>query len=197
MILVATGLLREAKLIARDGVVVIAGGGDAARLERELSALAGQASAILSIGLAGALVGGLKPGDWVVEGKVAPFIVPPGARRGRITASERPVADAIAKRALYAATGAIAVDMESGVAARVAKRHRRRFAALRVISDSVEHGLPPAALLGMRPDGAMDLPAVLRSLWRQPGQLGALIRTGWAAERAFRALGRLTTGGAK
>ncbi|MGI4877543.1 MAG: phosphorylase [Janthinobacterium lividum] len=197
MILVATGLLREAKLIARDGVVVIAGGGDAARLERDLSALAGQAAAILSIGLAGALVGGLAPGDWVIEGKVAPFLVPPGARRGRVVGSERAVADTIAKRALYAATGAIAVDMESAVAARVARRHRLRFGALRVISDSLEHGLPPAALLGMRPDGAMDLPAVLRSLLRHPGQLGALIRTGWSAEHAFRALGRLQTGGAK
>ncbi len=194
MILVACGLVREARLIARDGIVVVAGGGDAARLERELDAAAPRAEAILSIGLAGALVGGLKPGHWVVEGNAAPFVVPPGARRGRIAASDRPVADAIAKRALYAATGAIAVDMESGIAARVAKRHRRRFAALRVISDSVEHDLPPAALVGMRADGAMDLSAVLRSLSRAPGQIGALIRTGWSAERAFRALGRLRSG---
>jgi adenosylhomocysteine nucleosidase len=197
LILVATGLLREARLIARDGVVVIAGGGDVARLERELDNAAPRAKAILSIGLAGALVGGLAPGDWVVDGDIAPFSVPAGARRGRIAASERPVADAIAKRALYAATGATAVDMESGVAARVAKRHRLRFAALRVISDSVEHDLPPAALAGMRADGAMDLPAVLRSLWRQPGQFGALLRTGWAAETAFRALGRLQVGDPK
>ena len=193
MILVATGLLREARLIARPGVVVIAGGGDAKRLERELDAAAPRAEAILSIGLAGALVGGLAPGDWVVDGITAPFVIPPGARRGRIAASDRPVADTIGKRALYAATGAIAVDMESGIAARVAKRHRLRFGALRVISDSVEHDLPPAALAGMRADGAMDLPAVLRSLWRRPGQFGALIRTGWAAETAFRALGRLRT----
>jgi len=193
LILVATGLLREARLIARPGVVVIAGGGDAERLERELDAAAPRAEAILSIGLAGALVGGLAPGDWVVEGSIAKFVIPPGARRGRIAASDRPVADTIGKRALYAATGAIAVDMESGIAARVAKRHRLRFGALRVISDSVEHDLPPAALAGMRADGAMDLPAVLRSLWRRPGQFGALIRTGWAAETAFRALGRLRT----
>ncbi len=194
MILVATGLLREARLIARNGVMVVAGGGDSARLERDLESAAPRATAILSIGLAGALVGGLAPGDWVVDGDTAPFIVPPGARRGRIATSERPVADAIAKRALYAATGATSVDMESGVAARVAKRHRLRFAALRVISDSVEHDLPPAALAGMRADGAMDVRAVLRALSRRPGQLGALIRTGWAAETAFRALGRLQMG---
>ena len=31
--------------------------------------------------------------------------------------------------------------------------------------------LPPAALVGMRPDGKADIPAVLRSLWRTPRQL--------------------------
>ena len=46
--------------------------------------------------------------------------------------------------------------------------------------------LPPAALVGMKPDGGMDLPAVLRSLLANPGQLPALIRTGLEAERGFR-----------
>ena len=49
-ILIATGLRREARLMAGPGVTVIAGGGDAARLERELEMLAGSAQAILSSG---------------------------------------------------------------------------------------------------------------------------------------------------
>jgi adenosylhomocysteine nucleosidase len=48
--------------------------------------------------------------------------------------------------------------------------------------------LPPAVLVGMKSDGGMDLPAVLRSLLANPGQLPALIRTGLEAERGFRAL---------
>ncbi len=48
--------------------------------------------------------------------------------------------------------------------------------------------LPPAALVGMRPDGGMALGAVLASLARDPRQLPALIRTGRQADRAFAGL---------
>ena len=65
-ILIATGLRREARLMAGPGVTVIAGGGDATRLERELDVLASSATAILSSGLAGALDPSLKVGDVVI-----------------------------------------------------------------------------------------------------------------------------------
>jgi nucleoside phosphorylase len=58
------------------------------------------------------------------------------------------------KRALRAETGALAVDMESHVAARVAARRGLPFAVVRVISDSADEALPPAAQIGMKPDGA-------------------------------------------
>jgi hypothetical protein len=57
-----------------------------------------------------------------------------------------------------------------------------------VISDRAEDDLPPAALVGMRPDGGMALGAVLASLARAPRQLPALIRTGRQADQAFRGL---------
>jgi hypothetical protein len=78
--------------------------------------------------------------------------------------------------------------MESHIVARVARRHRLPFAAVRVISDAAHRTLPLAARVGMKSDGRMDLPAVLRSLLANPGQLLDLIRTGLEAERAFRAL---------
>ncbi len=54
-ILVATGLVREARIIARPGVEATAGGGDGARLERALEEriARGDVSALLSSGLAG------------------------------------------------------------------------------------------------------------------------------------------------
>ena len=93
-----------------------------------------------------------------------------------------------AKVALQAETNAAAVDMESHIAARFAARHGLPLAVLRAISDSVDQTLPPAALVGMRPDGAMDLAAVLGALARNPRQLPALIRTGVEAEKGFAAL---------
>jgi hypothetical protein len=112
------------------------------------------------------------------------------AHIGTIIGQDIPAATLQQKRHLYATTGALAVDMESHVAARVAARHDLPFAAIRVISDDAERTLPPAALVGMRPDGGMALGAVLSSLGRNPAQLPALIRTGLDAERAFRALRR-------
>ena len=66
MILAVTGLQRERRILAGPDVEVIAGGGDRARLEAELERLAPTVRGIISIGIAGALAPGLRPGRWVV-----------------------------------------------------------------------------------------------------------------------------------
>ncbi|MFH5926404.1 hopanoid-associated phosphorylase [Roseomonas xinghualingensis] len=202
-ILAATGLQRERRILSSPDVLVLAGGGDQVRLEAELERLAGKARGIISIGIAGALAPGLRPGNWVVAEAVlhgdARFPADaawsrrllatlPGAVAGLQLGTDVMVAQAVDKAALHRRTGATAVDMESHIAARVALRHALPFAAARVISDAAQRSLPSAAQRGMRPDGGMDLPAVLRSLLMGPFQLPALIRTGLEAERAFRAL---------
>jgi hypothetical protein len=115
----------------------------------------------------------------------------PTARLGAIVGGDTMVANAEAKAALHKATGALAVDMESHVAARIASAHGLPFAALRVMSDAADRTLPKAALAGMRPDGGMNLPGVLCALAKAPRQLPALIRTGQEAETAFKALALL------
>ena len=112
----------------------------------------------------------------------------PGARLGLVAGSDVMVADAAAKAALHAATGALAVDMESHIAARVAQRHGLPFAAARTISDGADRALPRAAQAGMKPDGDMDVLAVMAALARRPWELPALFRTGMEAEAAFAAL---------
>ena len=112
----------------------------------------------------------------------------PDARSGAFAGVERIVATATEKAALRAQTGAIAADMESHVAERVARRHGLPFAIVRAVSDDAQRSLPPAALVGMRPDGGVHLGAVFRSLAKNPAQLPALIATGRDAEKAFRAL---------
>ena len=205
-VLVATGLRREARIVGGPGIAVVGGGGDAAGLEAALERhVTSGVVGIVSLGIAGALAPGLRPGDWVVAevaldgATVRPTDAAwtahlaaalPGAWLGVIQGAEGIVAEAAGKAALHRATGAIAVDLESGVAARVALRHGLPFAAARVISDAADRTLPPAARVGMGPDGRADLRAVLRSLRDDPGQLPALLRTAWEAERAFRALRR-------
>jgi adenosylhomocysteine nucleosidase len=203
MILAATGLQRERRIVAGPDIEAIAGGGDAARLEAALDGLADRASGVISIGIAGGLAPGLQVGQWVVAdavlvdgesmptdpawtGRLAARL--PEAARGLLLGANAMVAEATQKASLHRTTGALAVDMESHIVARVARRHHLPFAVARVVSDAAHRTLPPAARVGMKSDGTMDLPAVLRSLLADPGQLPALIRTGLEAERGFRAL---------
>lgn len=198
-VIAVTGLQREARILAGPGVIALAGGGDLARLEAEIEAARADAWGIISIGLGGALAEGLTPGAWVVASAVGDLQADPawaqrlmqalpGARLGPIAGSDVMVTDARAKAALHAASGALAVDMESRVAARVARRHGLPFAAARTISDAADRALPKAAQAGMRPDGRMDVMAVIAALALRPWELPALIRTGIEAEAAFGAL---------
>jgi adenosylhomocysteine nucleosidase len=210
MILVATGLRQELNILEGSGVFVVAGGGDGTRLERELEAAAGDAEAVISMGLCGALSESLKPGDWVIGTRVLTPLIPedqqvyetdpdwvaallrafPRARSGPVLGSDAMIADAGAKRAVNASTGAIAVDMESHIAGAVAARHGLPFAVARVVSDAADRSLPKAAQAGMAADGRMDIGAVLKALAADPRQLPALIRVGAEAGTAFRMLRR-------
>ena len=205
-ILAVTGLTKEAQIIGGAGVVAVAGGGDAVLLKQKLDALHGDIQGVISIGLGGALAPHLKVGDVVVgervlfEGKLGDrgeshscddiWRVRLAARlanthSGPIIGSDLILADAEAKSALHARSGALAVDMESHVAARFAKARELPFAVLRVISDDARHVLPPAALVAMKPDGGIAIGRVLASLLRHPLQVPSLIRTARASNKAF------------
>jgi hopanoid-associated phosphorylase len=160
-------------------------------VDRLESAVKAGGSGIISIGIAGGLAPGLAPGDWVVASNVVSEDVRiptdrkwserllkalPGAVYADIAGVDAPVVAQADKFALHDATGTVAVDMESHIAARIAAAHAVPFAACRVIIDPAERTLPPAALVGMRPDGTPDVFAVIRSLARQPRQLFSLLR---------------------
>lgn len=194
-LIIACGLKREAKIVHRPGrdVFAVVGGGQAARLEADLDDMAAMfPGLIVSAGIAGALDPALRPGDVVIDGDATLVerlgVVLPDARAGGIVGGDAPAASIAAKAMLAAASGAIAVDMESHIARRVADRRGLPFAAIRAIADTAAEALPPAALVGMAPDGGMALGAVLWSLLRQPRQLPALIATGRHADAGFRAL---------
>lgn len=204
VILVVTGLLTEARVAAGEGVRTVSGGGRTPLLvERMEAALAdGEVRAVLSFGVAGALLPGLRVGDALVaavvrDGRARLYADPAwtarlaaltGARPADIAGVDATAATPDAKAALRLRTGAVAVDMESHIAARAAAARGLPFAALRVISDLASDSLPPAAVAGMRPDGGTDAAAVLRGLARDPRQLPALIRTARDAAAAFRTL---------
>lgn len=201
-VVVATGTKREATALRGSGWTVIAGGGDPEGLRARLEAAAGGASGLLSFGMAGALADDLTIGDWVVGtavvGAVSQRCDPAWcdgfvaalrhAHRGRVYADGRMITDVVEKRALGRRFGALAVDMESHVAASVASERGLRLAVLRCVSDEASRPLPSAIAVAMRPDGALDMSAMLRTVARRPGQLPDLARTLFGFARAMRSL---------
>lgn len=199
-ILAVTGLKKEAEIVGGPGVVVVVGGGDGDGLKAKLDALHGDISGVISIGLGGALATALKVGDVVLADRIqtgserwethAVWLNRlaarlPQARTGTIFGSDVVIDQAQTKAALHEVTQALAVDMESQVAARFATSRNLPLMALRVISDDATHVLPPAALVAMKPDGGIALGRILLSLMKKPAQIPALVRTGRASSKAF------------
>ena len=199
---VVCGLAAEAKIAASPDATIIAGGGDSRKLAETLAALPSDLVALLSFGVAGGLEPRLRPGDVCVATEVAAGADRIAADAGwsaRLAAalgvpgacfagSDVIVADVAAKAALHTATGAALVDMETHIVAREARRRGIPWAAIRAVTDPAERALPHAAAVGMRPDGKIDLPAILGSLLKNPGQLPGLILAGGDARAAFAAL---------
>jgi adenosylhomocysteine nucleosidase len=161
--------------------------------------VAGGVVGLVSFGLAGGLNPAWRPGALVIPEAVrdgdAIYLTdavlrdrfgPANARL--LVAGPEIVADAAAKRALFAAEGAVAVDLESGAVGRVARHHGLGFAVLRAICDPAERDLPPAARAALDARGAIGLLGVLVSLAREPGQFAALLRLAGDARRARSAL---------
>jgi adenosylhomocysteine nucleosidase len=205
-----TGLAFEARIVAGPGVTVICGGGQL-QLRRSLEATIRQGCrGVLSFGIAGGLAPHLRPGSCIVARNIVTETARyesnfawaqsllrvansggcarPDVSFGDIAGSDVPLACTSAKRALHEKTGAIAVDMESHVAARIAAEHRVPFAAFRVVTDPSHRALPPAALVATRAEGTVDIHAVIVSLLRHPKQVPMLIRVAldsWTARQAL------------
>ena len=204
-VLAIVGLKREAAIVAGPQVVPVIAGNSGILRQRIQGALDSQVRGIISIGIAGALSPQLEAGDCVIASTViakdARFDTDngwtaqlrralPDPRVAPIAGVDRIAATVEEKATLFKQTGADAADMESHIAAGVAKESGLPFAALRVISDRADHTLPPAALAAMKPNGGIALGRVLRSIAFRPTQIPALMRTSRESEKAFKALVR-------
>lgn len=205
-VIAVSGLAREARIVRRARVVSVIGAGDSALLTRRLEeAIAAGAKGIVSFGIAGALAPLLRPGDLVIANHVVhgEERYATDAKWTQILRQKLPRATSAilvghgeivshidGKRRLFAISGAHAVDTESHIAARIARRRNVPFVAIRAISDAANRGLPPAALVSLTPNGHVRIGGVLRSLAGDPFQISDLITTGREAGKAFAALAR-------
>ena len=86
------------------------------------------------------------------------------------------MATAADKRALFEATGAQAVDMESHEVAAVAAAAGLPFLVIRALADPYDQVIPQVAREALRPDGRVRLQAMLGGLFRERGGAIALVR---------------------
>ena len=203
--IVVVGLAFEARIAAGPGVRVICSGdgrnlvSSLAKAIKEAKVRKKDCGGLISFGVAGGLDPDLSPGTCVVGsavlygdsctstdavwsqqllGKI------PEAVYGPLMGVSAPVARPEDKRALYEQTGAVAVDMESHIVARIAHKHDIPMAAIRVITDPAERALPACAVSAMRPNGTTDILAMIRSIMTRPRELPALLQTALDARAA-------------
>lgn len=155
---------------------------------------------MISFGLAGGLHPALRAGSLVIPDVILshdghwPTHPPLAARLGQVGGAlfsgGSVVVTAAEKAALFARTGAAAVDLESAAVAEAAGRHALPFAVLRAICDPAHRSLPRAALVALDPQGKISTGAVAREAMKRPAEFAALIALGVDAARARRALTR-------
>ena len=200
MLIIVTGMKREARIFGRDARVIVAGGDNSTLAARLEQAIGRGGRAVISAGICGGLLPGLAVGTPVIgSGTVRQKIrwsadaawqdalaaKIPNAVRGAIAGSDVILTDPDYKAALHGQTGAVAVDMESHICARVAAAHGVPFAALRVVSDAATHVLPPAVSRAIGAKGNVRMGAVLWSVASEPRQVPELLQTARNTRRAL------------
>jgi len=207
-ILIVTGLVQEARIAAGPGMAVICSSSNPAQLRALLTVVDPESiRGVISFGVAGGLDPTLRSGDVVVATEVLAGDARWGAGlslsddlidkltsgrrrvvRGSLAGAEEVVTGRSCKAALHSETGAAAVDMESHIAAAYAAEAGLPFAALRVISDPAHRALPAIARAAIKPNGQIDVAAILRGIVRNPATVRALVSTGLDFNRALRSL---------
>jgi hopanoid-associated phosphorylase len=193
----------EARIAEGDDAAVVCSNDRHALAAGLRDAITPSTCGIISFGLAGALEVGLRPGACIIASGVLTLgegfttdpawahrmlAMLPTALHATIFGADRPIQLPAEKRAMQTRTGAVAVDMESHIAGRVARDKRLPFAVVRVVIDPAEQRVPKAALAGQRADGTADARAVAFALMQRPRELPAVIRLAFDAWIASRAL---------
>lgn len=109
---------------------------------------------------------------------------------GRLLTADDIVRTVALKRQLADQHSALAVDQESLAVAQVARDHKTRFLAVRVISDDLSSDLPPEILSIVGATGSVRFGAAVGALWKRPSAAKDMWRL---REQAQSAAARLAT----
>ena len=201
-LVVVVGLPFEARLAGGISERVICGGNGQNLAASLPCAIMNECRGLISLGVAGLLpnlsAGTCVVGSEILWGTERLMTDPNWSQRllqaipdsicGKIVGVAAPIVYAEAKHRLYVTTRAVAVDMESHIAASAAAAKGLPFVAIRVIADPAEHPLPQVALAAMRPNGTINIAQLVLSLMKDPRDFWSLAQT---AQDAFVARAKL------
>lgn len=203
------GLLWQGALLDQQRIVLLQTGPGPQRAEfgcRQLIA-EHQPRWVVSAGFSGALQPELNLGDIVVANATSdpnggvleidlkmPSDPAQGLHVGRLLTIDHVARTTAEKSALGAATGALAVDMETHAVAQVCRELQVPFLAVRVISDDLRSELPPEAEGLLGGNGVVRLGAAAAALWKRPGAIGDLWQLREVGTQAAARLGPFLAG---
>jgi len=176
--------------------ILLTGMGRANAERAVLDSLASRRPArVLTCGFAGGLRPGLPRGATLFETDPAtglePALLAAGARPARFHGSETVVSSVAQKRALWEATQADVVEMESEFIRRICRQKAIPSGTVRVVLDAAEDALPldfnQLMTAGMR----LDARKLAVALARSPGKIAGLLRLQRQSRAAAECLGRL------
>ena len=195
-----------------DGTLVaVSGMGRAAAVRAAVALVDAGATALVSWGLAGGLDPALQAGAiclprMVVSSDGATFATDLHWREilaaaisgrlvvvsGKLLTSAVAIEEVAAKAAAFAATGAVAVDMESAGVAQIAVINKLPFVAVRSLVDTAGDTVP-RAVMAAGSDGRVRLARLILGIASSPREIAPLMRLAKryrAAARALRAVAR-------
>ena len=196
----------EGEIGGSPAVLAVSGIGEerAYKTAKEILGLFPNARAYVSVGLSASLVPELSPGDIVGAAEIVTGASPenthpcdPGlidavskirCRTGKFITASKTVITSSEKKEIARASGAIALDMESGGAARGSIEAGVPFISIRAISDGLDEDLPVDFNLLMR-DGKMLWGRFIVYFMTHPAKIPPLMRLGRNSRLARERLG--------
>jgi len=193
--------------LADGSLLCVSGIGEAAAQAAALALVQSGALGLVSWGVAGGLDPALAAGTLLLPAQVlarqaapvptdqpwrervaAAVAVRVPLARGALLTSRDVLASVPEKAAAFAATGAVAVDMESYAIAQVAQAHRLPFIIVRAVVDAAADVLPGTLREAASGHGGLSIGRLLGSLALSPRDLPAVARLALGFRAAQRAL---------
>lgn len=183
--------------VAKNTLVTLSGAGSENASAAAQGLIDKGAKQLISWGCAGALAPHLKAGDLLIPSAILTkdniqltsqlnwsnqiiAQLEPGIKcyNGRLFESVAVISLAHDKAEQYQQTAALAVDMESGAVARIAKQANIPFVAIRSIADLANQDLPKVIAHAMTDKGVISIPKLMFYLCSHPTELPGLIKLG-------------------